>query len=81
MHAGQASGLPPRKKLSKAKLRALEREQNGGRKSGKMRKMSTMNEEGSSHSRKRRLDDAGEGLSLSLFQTMLQTDKLYHCRA
>lgn len=54
--------MPPRKKLSKAKLRALEAQQNRPRKSGKMRRMSAMTDEGGKASRKRLLDDAGVSL-------------------
>ncbi|KAK9833054.1 hypothetical protein WJX74_005940 [Apatococcus lobatus] len=55
----KANGLPPRKKLSKAKLRGLEAQQSKPRKSGKMRRMSAMTEDGGKASRKRQLDDAG----------------------
>lgn len=55
----QANGMPPRKKLSKAKLRALEAQQGQPRKSGKMRRMSAMTDDGGRASRKRQMDDAG----------------------
>ena len=62
----QANGLPPRKRLSKAKLRALEAQQSKPRKSGKMRRMSAMTEEGGKAFRKRQLDAAGEMQSLQV---------------
>ena len=57
----QANGLPARKRLSKAQLRALEAKQNG-KKSGKTRRMSAIDEDGGKASRKRPRGDAGKQL-------------------